>query len=98
MARLFTKIPTKTRREVFKRAANLCEYCFGSEDFALYSHEVDHIIPRKYGGGNELENLALACPVCHENKGSDIGSYDFEFDGQFAPFFNPRRQVWTEHF
>lgn len=46
----------------------------------------------------QVENLALACPFCNEQKGTDIGTLDFETDGEFARFFNPRTQIWTEHF
>lgn len=30
---------------------------------------VEHIIPRNHGGGNDLENLAIACERCNFGKG-----------------------------
>ncbi|MBC7798886.1 MAG: HNH endonuclease [Pyrinomonadaceae bacterium] len=92
------RISKKVRREVFERAKNLCEYCFRSEDFTIYSHEIDHIIPRKHGGGNEFENLALSCWQCNGNKGTDFCSFDWETNGALTLFFNPRKQIWTNHF
>lgn len=44
-----------------------------------------------------FENLAFACFQCNRCKGSDIASYD-ELTGKLTAFFNPRTQVWTEHF
>ena len=52
----------------------------------------------KHGGQTSEENLALACPFCNEQKGSDVGSFDFETDGALTRFFNPRKDVWTGNF
>ena len=30
---------------------------------------VEHIVPRRHGGGDDLENLALACGRCNHQKG-----------------------------
>jgi 5-methylcytosine-specific restriction endonuclease McrA len=30
--------------------------------------EIDHILPRKHGGGNEVENLRAACTPCNKHK------------------------------
>lgn len=30
---------------------------------------VEHILPRRHGGGDDLENLALACGRCNHQKG-----------------------------
>lgn len=31
---------------------------------------IDHLIPRSRGGGNELENLVIACRECNEARGN----------------------------
>jgi 5-methylcytosine-specific restriction endonuclease McrA len=49
----------KQRLRVLNRDAWTCGYC-GQE-----ANEVDHIIPRKSGGGHELENLIAACRTCN---------------------------------
>jgi ATP adenylyltransferase len=55
------------RYEVLKRAGHRCELCGipGSER-AL---EVDHILPRKHGGEDDLTNLQALCFKCNANKG-----------------------------
>lgn len=32
---------------------------------------VDHVMPRKRGGGNQLSNLVLACRPCNQSKADD---------------------------
>ncbi|MBI1924157.1 HNH endonuclease [Candidatus Poribacteria bacterium] len=85
------------RRLVRKRASRCCEYCLIHEDDALLPHEPDHIISEKHGGQTTPENLALACFYCNRYKGSDIASID-PVTGALTLLFNPRTQVWDEHF
>ncbi len=92
-----TYIPAALRREVIERAGNRCEYCLLPAEVAFYPHEVDHIIAEKHGGATELDNLAFACWRCNRRKGSDVTSFDPQ-TGQLSPLFNPRTQVWVEHF
>ena len=90
-------IPTALRNKVRKRAKNRCEYCLLAEADAFFSHEADHIIAEKHAGKTTAENLALACFDCNRFKGSDIASIDVR-SGKLTPLFNPRVQVWREHF
>lgn len=90
-------IPERIRKEVSKRANNRCEYCKLPTLPIQLKHEPDHIISRKHGGLTTLENLALACFDCNRHKGTDIASYD-NLTGYLTAFFNPRIQIWTEHF
>jgi HNH endonuclease len=90
-------IPEKLRETVAKRANFRCEYCQMPQLNLQLKHEPDHILPRKHDGETTLGNLAFACFSCNRNKGSDISSYDRE-TGNLTPFFNPRTQIWTEHF
>lgn len=90
-------IPERIRKEVIKRANSRCEYCQMPQLPIQLKHEPDHIISRKHGGETTLENLALACFDCNRHKGTDIASYD-DLTGNLTAFFNPRTQIWTEHF
>ena len=90
-------IPERIRKEVAKRANNRCEYCKLPKLPIQLKHEPDHIISRKHGGATSLGNLALACFDCNRHKGTDIASYD-DLTGNLTAFFNPRTQIWTEHF
>ena len=91
------RIPTALRRLVEERAHCRCEYCHLPQQFALHSHEPDHIVPHQHRGGTQEDNLALACFRCNRYKGPNVGSFDSQ-SGDLVPFFNPRSQVWASHF
>jgi ATP adenylyltransferase len=56
------------RYEVLKRAGFRCELCgISADDRAI---EVDHILPRKHGGKDDLTNLQALCFKCNANKGA----------------------------
>jgi hypothetical protein len=92
-----TRISSQKRQEVFERAENCCEYCLLPKSALPMSHEIDHILARKHGGGNEFDNLALACFYCNHHKGSDISSIDWETN-KLVRLFNPRTEIWSENF
>lgn len=86
------------RMLVEDRAGRRCEYCStpqNSEPFFRY--QVDHCISRQHGGGDDLANLALACPHCNFHKGPNIAGLD-PATGALTPLFHPRELVWSEHF
>jgi hypothetical protein len=58
---------------------------------------VEHIVPRKLGGSDELDNLAWACPGCNLAKTSRVRLRD-PLTGQEAPVFHPRQDRWADHF
>ncbi|QDU30179.1 HNH endonuclease [Anatilimnocola aggregata] len=87
-----------TKSLVRARAANRCEYChLHQSDSPLAVLHVEHIIPKKHGGSDDDENLALACIDCNLHKGPNLTGFDPE-SGKLTALFHPRRQVWTEHF
>lgn len=53
-----------TRREVFHRDGNRCQYCGRTEELTL-----DHVVPRQLGGKHLWENLVTACRACNHRKG-----------------------------
>jgi hypothetical protein len=55
------------------------------------------VIPRKHGGGDEVQNLALACIDCNLPKSSNLFGID-PTTGQTIELFNPRTNRWDEHF
>jgi diadenosine tetraphosphate (Ap4A) HIT family hydrolase/5-methylcytosine-specific restriction endonuclease McrA len=61
-------ISGSVRYEVLKRAGFRCELCGVPADEAAL--EVDHIIPRRHGGSDELTNLQALCWRCNANKGA----------------------------
>ena len=54
-----------SKREIFRRDDYCCQYC-GQEHTHL---TVDHVMPRRLGGGYSWENLVTACPACNRRKG-----------------------------
>lgn len=59
--------------------------------------EIEHLVPLSKGGTNEELNLWLACPLCNGHKANQTEAVDPE-TGQIVPLFNPRTQIWHEHF
>ncbi len=58
---------------------------------------MDHVIALKHRGETVAENLAYACWRCNRYKGTDLGSFDPQTN-EFSLLFNPRIQMWSEHF
>ena len=92
-----TAVSERLRREVADRAYHVCEYCLVHEDDTFWGCQVDHIISRKHGGGNETENLAWACACCNNSKGSDLGTRVGEAP-ELVRLFHPRSDRWSSCF
>jgi hypothetical protein len=58
---------------------------------------VEHIVPKSRGGRQKLGNLAWACPGCNLRKSDRVEVPDPE-TGAMVRLFNPRSDVWREHF
>ncbi len=65
------------------------------EDDTYFGCEVDHIISLKHGGSSGLDNLALACFFGNRYKGTYLGTI---LQGKFVRIFNPRSELWKNHF
>jgi hypothetical protein len=88
----------KTTRKIVKIRANyLCEYCLCPEYFSPDPFESDHIIATAKGGSDDLNNLASACSGCNGSKNDAIQALDLA-SGQIVPLYNPRKDIWAEHF
>lgn len=74
-----------------------CGYCHTSAKITGEALTIEHLLPLARGGSWNEENLWLACRRCNERKGTQIDAVDFE-TGHRVPLFNPRQQVWREHF
>ena len=88
----------QTKQRVRERAENRCEYCGLPQEFSpLAALQIEHITPRKHGGSDDLDNLALACIDCNLSKGTNLAGLDPE-TGAITELFHPRRHVWSDHF
>ena len=56
------------RYEVLRRAGRRCELCGIPADERWL--EVDHILPRRHGGSDDISNLQALCYKCNANKGA----------------------------
>lgn len=90
-------IPRELRDRVAEQARHRCGYCQTPAALIGTPLEIEHIIPISLGGLTVEENLWLACSLCNNHKGNRVAARD-SLSGEIVPFFNPRRQVWAEHF
>jgi len=70
----FDKVPRKelklTRRNVFERDKYTCQYC--SKKFPSEELNLDHVIPRHYGGKTTWENIVCSCVKCNSRKANRL--------------------------
>ncbi len=64
------KISLKIRKDIWERDNYKCTYC----EIDLPKKRgpyltVDHVLPKKQGGGDEPSNLTTACDQCNKDKG-----------------------------
>jgi HNH endonuclease len=90
-------IPDHLRALVVARASERCEYCGLGQRGQEATFHVDHVVPQAAEGRTTESNLALACVGCSLRKGAREVAIDPE-SGQSAKLFDPRYQVWTDHF
>lgn len=60
---------------------------------------VEHIVPQHHDGGNELENLAVACARCNSGKGVRLDARrrgDPTLEAVIATLQTRRRERWRE--
>ena len=86
-----------TKARVRERAGHRCEYCLLHQDDSPLALHIEHVIPKKHGGSDDVDNLALACIDCNLHKGPNLTGIDPETKG-VTQLFHPRRHRWNEHF
>jgi hypothetical protein len=84
-----------SRDLVRQRAGRRCEYCRIHEDSEPYAFHLEHVIPKKHGGGDDPSNLAWSCHSCNLAKGANLSG---RVQGEIVTLFHPRRQQWNRHF
>jgi len=90
--------PTRSQEAVVvRRARRRCEYCHFPEAASELPFHLDHIVAGKHRGPTAVTNLAWACFSCNLYKGTNIAGID-PVTGRMTRLFNPRRDVWSEHF
>ena len=90
---------SRVARAVRNRANHRCEYCLFPDGYVPMPFEIEHIISIQHGGGDEFENLALACLSCNRHKGSNLAGIDRSTSQtKLVRLFHPRRHLWKAHF
>ncbi len=74
-----------------------CGYCLTSQQISGAQMHIEHITPLAYGGSSNENNLWLSCAWCNSYKATKTHAVDPQ-SGAEVPLFNPRTQVWLEHF
>ena len=90
-------IPAAVGRRVRAQARYRCGYCLCSETLLGMPMDIEHLQPHAAGGSAREENLWLACRRCNLFKGRQTQADDPE-SGRRIALFNPRLQVWSDHF
>ncbi len=57
-----------SKNEVFRRDGYTCQYC-GHQNKQL---TIDHVIPKRSGGGHTWHNVVTACAPCNLRKGAKL--------------------------
>lgn len=90
-------LPIQLKAQVALRAGRRCEYCHAPQILIGQPFHYDHAIPQVLGGLTALENLCFTCAHCNLTKGKRTQGVDPR-TGQRARLFNPRTDVWEQHF
>lgn len=64
------KISKSVRFEILRRDNFACRYCGVAAPVAVL--HIDHVIPVKHGGTNDLWNLTAACQECNLGKSDGV--------------------------
>ena len=91
-------IPPDLRRRVRRRAKFRCEYCHYPQIACYAPFHCDHFLPKYRGGITHFGNLIFACPTCNGAKRLRRIDAADPTTGLRVPLFNPRIDVWDEHF
>ena len=90
-------ISDKLQSKIRQTAQNRCGYCLIPQEIVSMLLEIEHLHPIAEGGTDEKENLWLACRNCNGFKHAKTHAIDPQTKEE-TPLFNPRTQIWNEHF
>ena len=92
-----TNIPDNIKIKVRETSRFRCGYCLILQRYSPMVFQFDRYIPVSRGGTNDEENLWLVCGNCNNTKSDKTDAFDSVTDS-IVPIFNPRTQIWNEHF
>ncbi|HUU87885.1 MAG TPA: HNH endonuclease [Candidatus Glassbacteria bacterium] len=59
----------KALKKRLSRGKQVVQCCFCKQKMNIKSATIEHIMPLFYGGGWNIENLALSCEQCNHERG-----------------------------
>lgn len=69
--RLYDRLPARevklTRKNIYLRDRNTCQYC--GRSFREQELNLDHVVPRRLGGPTTWTNIVCSCVECNLRKG-----------------------------
>ena len=83
-----------TRRNLFRRDRNCCQYC--SKKCSTEDLSIDHVIPTCAGGAGSWTNCVVACLACNARKGGRL-VHEAGMRLLRAPVEPPAQSVFTLH-
>jgi hypothetical protein len=86
-----------TRQFVRARAEERCEYCRLPQWLSDKSFQIEHIVAQQHHLNDDPTNFALACDRCNLYKGPNLSSVDPDTLA-IVLLYNPRKDIWSEHF
>ena len=90
-------ISNELKEKIRHQSKNRCGYCLIPQEIYPLPLEIEHLYPKSAGGTDTEENLWLACRVCNNFKHTKIEVLIPRTNRKIS-VFNPRRQIWREHF
>jgi len=78
-----------SRRNIFMRDNDTCQYCGGRFSRKLLS--LDHVIPRSQNGKTNWENIVAACIPCNSRKGGGTPK-----EARMSLLRSPKKPTWSE--
>lgn len=66
---------TKILGTLIKRDKGICHYCLHKTNRTPHSPKQatrDHVVPRAFGGQNNIDNYVLACADCNSERGTNL--------------------------
>ena len=90
-------VPKALREQIAADAGHRCGYCLTDQRVSGAQMHIEHLVPRAQGGRSERTNLWLSCAWCNSYKGTRTEAV-YPETGTRVSLFNPRTQVWSEHF
>lgn len=92
-----SKISETLKAKIRRQAKNRCGYCLLPQSLNPTLLEIEHLLATANGGNDDEENLWLACRLCNGYKATQDKAFDEQTNKNVA-LFNPRTQIWDEHF